>query len=57
MSKKEDAAIAKLVKKAAAKVAIPKDRNRQYDDTLKIRAADEDQDTKTLFKEMRRREF
>lgn len=57
MSKKEDAAIAKLVKKAAAKVAPPKDRTRQYDDTLKIRGQDDDGDAKTLFKEMRKREF
>ena len=57
MSKQEDAMIAKLVKKAAAKVAKPKDRTTQYDDTLKIRPRDEDGDAKQLFKEMRRREF
>ncbi|MFN0178970.1 MAG: hypothetical protein ACKVZ0_09225 [Gemmatimonadales bacterium] len=57
MSKKEDALIAKLVKKANAKVAAPKDRTRQYDDTLKIAPRDTDADTKELFKEMRRREF
>ena len=57
MGKKEDAMIAKLVKKAAAKVAPPKDRTNQYDDTLRIRARDEDPDAKVLFKEMRRREF
>ena len=57
MSKREDAAIAKLVKKATAKVAPPKDRTRQYDDTLKVRKTDEDGEAKTLFKEMRRREF
>lgn len=57
MPKKEDAMIAKLVKKAAAKVAQPKDRSRQYDDTLRIRSSDEDPDTKKMFKEMRRREF
>lgn len=57
MSKKEDAAIAKLVKKATAKVAPPKDRTRQYDDTLKARPAKDDADAQTLFKEMRRREF
>lgn len=57
MSKKEDAAIAKLVKKATAKVAPPKDRTRQYDDTLKARPAQDDADAQTLFKEMRRREF
>jgi hypothetical protein len=57
MSKREDAAIAKLVKKAAAKVAPAKDRTRQYDDTLKVRPSEEDADAKVLFKEMRRREF
>ncbi len=57
MGKKEDAMIAKLVKKAAAKVAAPKDRARQYDDTLKITQREEDSDTKHLFREMRKREF
>jgi hypothetical protein len=57
MGKKEDAMIAKLVKKANAKVAPPKDRTRQYDDTLKIRPTEEDADSKQLFKEMKRREF
>lgn len=57
MPKKEDAMIAKLVKQAAAKVAVPKDRSRQYDDTLKIRNTEEDPETKRMFKEMRRREF
>ena len=57
MSKREDAAIAKMVKKAASKVAPPKDRTRQYDDTLKVRPKEDDADAKVLFKEMRRREF
>lgn len=57
MSKREDALIAKMVKKAAAKVAPAKDRTRQYDDTLKITPRDTDGDAKELFKEMRRREF
>jgi hypothetical protein len=57
MPKREDAMIAKLVKKAASTVAKPKDRSTQYDDTLKIRPRDEDGDAKQLFKEMRRREF
>ena len=57
MGKKEDAMIAKLVKKAAAKVAPPKDRTTQYDDTLRIRPQQEDSDAKELFREMRRREF
>jgi hypothetical protein len=57
MSKQEDAMIAKLAKKAAAKVAKPKDRSTQYDDTLKISPRDQDADAKQLFKEMRKREF
>jgi hypothetical protein len=57
MPKREDAMIAKLVKKAASTVAKPKDRSTQYDDTLKFRPRDEDGDAKQLFKEMRRREF
>jgi hypothetical protein len=57
MSKQDDARIAKLVKKAAAKVAPPKDRSRQYDDTLKISRGEEDPTTKEMFKEMKRREF
>ncbi len=57
MSKREDAAIAKLVKKANSKIAQPKDRTRQYDDTLKVRPKEDDADAKVLFKEMRKREF
>jgi hypothetical protein len=57
MSKRDDALIAKLVKKATAKVAPPKDRSAQYDDTLKIKPAEQDLETKRLFKEMQRREF
>jgi hypothetical protein len=57
MSKQEDAKIAKLAKKAAAKVAKPRDRSAQYDDTLKISPRDQDADAKQLFKEMRKREF
>ena len=57
MTKREDAMIARLAKKAAAKVAKPKDRSTQYDDTLKVRPREEDADAKQLFKEMRRREF
>ena len=58
MSKREDQRIAALVKKNTAKVANPKvDRSAQYDDTLKTKPAEQDQDTKKLFKEMKRREF
>jgi hypothetical protein len=57
MPKREDALIAKLVKKAAAKVAPPKDRSAQYDSTLRTKPPEPDSDTKKLFKEMKRREF
>ncbi|HEX7025435.1 MAG TPA: hypothetical protein VF187_11510 [Gemmatimonadales bacterium] len=58
MSKREDARIAKLVKKHAAKVANPKtDRSAQYDDTLRSKAPEQDRETKQLFKEMKKREF
>ena len=58
MSKREDQRIAALVKKNTAKVANPKvDRSSQYDDTLKTKAAEQEEDTKKFFKEMKRREF
>ena len=58
MSKREDQRIANLVKKNAAKVVPPKrDREAQYDNTLRQRPPEEDGDTKRLFKEMKRREF
>jgi len=58
MSKRDDQRIAALVKKNTAKIANPKvDRASQYDDTLRIRNAEEDRDTRKLFKEMKRREF
>jgi hypothetical protein len=58
MSKRDDQRIAALVKKNTAKVANPKvDRSTQYDDTLRIRNAEEDRDTRKLFKEMKKREF
>jgi hypothetical protein len=57
MPKREDALIARLVKKAAAKVAPPKDRSAQYDPTLRTRPPEPDADTTKLFKEMKRREF
>jgi hypothetical protein len=57
MSKQDDARIAKLIKKAASKVAPPKDRSAQYDPTLKTKPAEESQDTRRFFKEMKRREF
>jgi hypothetical protein len=58
MSKREDQRIAALAKKNAAKVVPPKgDRAAQYDDTLKQRPAEEDSETRRLFKEMKKREF
>jgi hypothetical protein len=58
MSKREDQRIAALVKKNTAKIANPKvDRSAQYDDTLKRKPAEQDVETKRLFKEMKRREF
>ena len=53
----DDERIARLAKKNAAKPAIPKaDRASQYDDTLQKRA-EEDPETRRLFKEMKKREF
>jgi hypothetical protein len=58
MSKREDQRIAALAKKNAAKVVPPKaDRASQFDSTLRRRQAEEDPETKRLFKEMKRREF
>lgn len=58
MSKREDQRLAALAKKNAAKVAPPKqDRAVQFDPTLRQRGAEEDQETRRLFKEMKRREF
>jgi len=58
MSKREDQRIAALAKKNAEKVARPKaDRAAQFDATLRQRAPDEEEETKRLFKEMKRREF
>jgi len=57
MSKQDDARIAKLIKKATAKVPPPRDRSKQYDDTLKTKPVEQDAETKQLFKDMKRREF
>lgn len=58
MSRQDDKRIAALVKKNTARIA-PKnvDRTTQYDDTLRIRPDDDDQERKRFFKEMKRREF
>lgn len=58
MSKREDQRMAKLVKKHAAKVANPKvDRSSQYDDTLRRKPEEQNDESKRFFKEMKRREF
>jgi hypothetical protein len=58
MSKREDQRIAALAKKNAEKVVPPKaDRAAQFDSTLRQKAAEEDLETKRLFKDMKRREF
>ena len=58
MSKREDQRIAALAKKNAAKIKPPTAAQRtQFDPTLRVRPADEDSETKRLFKEMKRREF
>ena len=58
MSKREERRIAALIKKNAAKTSAPKqDRSAQYDDTLRKKAPETDDETKRFFKEMKRREF
>ena len=59
MSKRDDARIARLAKKNAEKIVPPKrDRATQFDPTLRPRPDAEDEaETKRLFKEMKRREF
>lgn len=57
-SKREEQRLAALAKKNAAKVKSPKpDLSAQFDPTLRQRAAEEDPETRRLFKEMKRREF
>ena len=58
MTKRDDQRIAALAKKNAAKAKAPaKDRSTQYDDTLKSKPPESDQDHKRFFKDMKRREF
>ena len=58
MSKREDQRLAALAKKNAAKIKPPTANQRtQFDPTLRIHPADEDTETRRLFKEMKRREF
>jgi hypothetical protein len=58
MTRREDQRIAALAKKNAAKVKPPRqDQASNFDATLRQRAAEQDPETKRLFKEMKRREF
>jgi hypothetical protein len=58
MTRREDQRIAALAKKNAAKVKPPRqEQASDFDPTLRQRAAEEDPQTKRLFKEMKRREF
>lgn len=58
MSKRDEQKMAKLLRKTAGKVAPPRqDRAAQYDDTLRQRQPDQDDESKRFFKEMKRREF
>ncbi len=57
MSKSDDRKLEALVKKNAAKVASAKPKNRRkYDDTLQ-QETEEDGDSRSLFSEMKKREF
>lgn len=58
MSKREEQKLAALLKKHAGKTTPPKkNRDSQYDSTLRIRPEQPDEVAKDLFKEMKRREF
>ena len=58
MSKREDQKLAALIRKHAGKTALPrKDKDAQYDSTLRQRPTEQDDESKKLFKEMKRREF
>jgi hypothetical protein len=58
MTRREDQRIAALAKKNAAKVKPPRqDQASDFDPTLRQRAAQDDPETRRLFKEMKRREF
>lgn len=60
MSKREDAQMARLLKKTAGKAVPPKgedQRAAQYDSTLRQKPVEQDEEQKRFFKEMKRREF
>jgi hypothetical protein len=58
MSKREEQKLAALIRKHAGKPAAPrKDLDAQYDETLRRRPTEQDDETRKLFKDMKRREF
>ncbi len=58
MSKSDDAKLAALVRKNAAKAARAKRKvKRQYDNTLPPETTDDDLDRRDFFSEMKKREF
>ncbi len=58
MSKSDDAKMAKLIRKNAAKAAKAKPKaRRQYDRTLPADTTDEDIERRDFFSEMKKREF
>ena len=58
MSKREEQKLAKLIKKNAAKASGKRpDRSAQYDETLRRKPPEADDETKRFFKDMKRREF
>ena len=59
MTRKDDQKIQALAKKNAAKIVKPKDgstANPAYDSTLRIKR-EEESESRTLFQEMKKREF
>jgi hypothetical protein len=57
MTKADDKKLQALAKKNAAKIAKPKEGTvPAYDDTLRIKR-EEESESRTLFKEMKKREF
>ena len=58
MSKREDQRLIALAKKNAAKERpATADQAARFDSTLRLRPPEQGEDTKRLFKEMKRREF